>query len=183
MVLGSVKSTFSIDAKGLVLCGFMSSGKSLLLGRLSELGPKLLKYIDLDTAIEKSQNMKISQIFDLHGQPFFRELEANLLDEFTQQENIVIALGGGALTERSLDLIRERKFVLIYVKRPFDDCIDSAKKQTDVSRPLLDLSREELLKLYQKREQLYLKSDFVIKSSDILKINNFNDLTQFLVSL
>jgi shikimate kinase len=53
-------------------------------------------FIDLDKEIEKHAGISIAQIFELHGEIYFRELEQKLLLETKHQYNIVVSTGGGA---------------------------------------------------------------------------------------
>lgn len=54
-------------------------------------------FVDLDAAIEKEQGRSIEQIFRKDGEETFREIEQHCLHRFARQENVVLALGGGAL--------------------------------------------------------------------------------------
>ena len=59
--------------KNIVLIGMMGSGKSTI-GRM--LARKLnLNFIDIDSKIEKLENLKIKDIFEKNGEIFFRNLE------------------------------------------------------------------------------------------------------------
>ena len=59
--------------KNIVLIGMMGSGKSTI-GRM--LARKLnLNFIDIDSKIEKLENLKIKDIFEKKGEIFFRNLE------------------------------------------------------------------------------------------------------------
>ena len=59
------------------LIGFMGAGKSTI---GLELSKKLsFNLVDTDKSIERSQGMKITEIFSRKGEDFFRELETNEL--------------------------------------------------------------------------------------------------------
>ena len=63
-----------------------------------------LKIFDTDECIEKEMNMKIPDIFNEKGEKFFRDIEKkNTLKNF-KEENIVVALGGGAFLN---DIVRK----------------------------------------------------------------------------
>ena len=52
------------------LIGFMASGKTTVGKQLAE---KLhLQFVDLDQEIERNERKKISELFHLHGEDFFR---------------------------------------------------------------------------------------------------------------
>jgi shikimate kinase len=54
-------------------------------------------FVDLDAAIEKEQGRSIAQIFRRDGEQTFREIELHCLRRVAKEENVVVALGGGAL--------------------------------------------------------------------------------------
>ena len=58
--------------------------------------------IDIDKEIEKMQNQKISQIFELKGEAYFRELEFNVTIQSLKDNNKIISLGGGAFLNKEL---------------------------------------------------------------------------------
>ena len=62
--------------ENIVFLGMMGSGKSAI-GKL--VSKKLqLQFFDIDKYIEEETGMKISKIFDLKGEPFFRDLEKKI---------------------------------------------------------------------------------------------------------
>ena len=58
--------------------------------------------IDIDKKIEKIENQKISQIFELKGEAYFRELEFNVTIQSLKDSNKIISLGGGAFMNKEL---------------------------------------------------------------------------------
>jgi shikimate kinase len=90
--------------KNITLTGFMGTGKSTI-GQL--VATELQRnFVDMDTVIEQREGRAISQIFADEGEPYFRQLEAELCRELAAQENLVIATGGGALvSEKNLRVI------------------------------------------------------------------------------
>ena len=83
--------------KNLVLVGFMGSGKTSA-GKLAaqRLG---MKFLDMDDMIEQRHNQKISQIFQMKGEAFFRQQERSLVRELAAGEGRVIATGGGVVLD------------------------------------------------------------------------------------
>lgn len=75
------------------LTGYMASGKTTLGRALARhLG---VEFIDLDFYIEQRYRMKVPQIFAEKGEEGFRRLEAVILREAGEFENVVISCGGG----------------------------------------------------------------------------------------
>jgi shikimate kinase len=75
------------------LIGFMGSGKTHWARLLSS--AYQLSYADLDDIIEKEYHQKIATIFTEKGEAYFREIEAKVLRSFSDEQNCIIACGGG----------------------------------------------------------------------------------------
>ena len=70
------KLRLSNSNKSIVLVGHMGSGKSTIGKNLSKkLG---IDFIDSDKEIELREKIKISNIFSLHGEKYFRNLEEKI---------------------------------------------------------------------------------------------------------
>ncbi len=78
-----------------VLTGFMGSGKTSV-GRLlaARLG---WAFVDLDDRIAAREGMSVPKIFATRGEAAFRAAESAALAEALQAEQLVLALGGGAV--------------------------------------------------------------------------------------
>src|SRR5579863_6561360 len=83
--------------KNLVLVGFMGSGKTDA-GKLAaaRLG---MKFVDMDVMIERRHNQTISAIFETRGEAHFRKQERALVRELADEEDQVIATGGGIVLD------------------------------------------------------------------------------------
>jgi len=155
------------------LIGFMGSGKTTI-GRLlaQELG---WDFIDLDEMIERRERMSIENIFDTHGEAYFRRVEMSLLKEIVSNvsagsttSRTVIALGGGTPTQDATWPLLRRNGVVVYLRCRVDELY--RRLQDDNTRPLLRrmppeqrLQRiEELLIL---REPFYRRADIVVDST------------------
>jgi shikimate kinase len=78
------------------LVGFMGSGKTTA-GRLLA-GHFGVPFVDLDLAFEAMAGGTIREAFESHGEPWFREREAELLRGTASLPAAVVALGGGTFT-------------------------------------------------------------------------------------
>tara|TARA_X000000950_G_scaffold44535_1_gene50439 strand:- start:508 stop:1038 length:531 start_codon:yes stop_codon:yes gene_type:complete len=82
------------DNSVIVLIGYMGCGKSSVGKKLSQ---KLnVKFVDLDSVIEKKYLKSISQIFNDLGEIKFRSIENSELNSvLSNYKNCVLSLGGG----------------------------------------------------------------------------------------
>src|SRR5574341_1520015 len=82
------------------LLGFMGCGKTTVGKLLSQrLG---WSFLDVDEEIERRQGRTIRQIFEQDGEPYFRQVESELLEETLargSKESLVVALGGGTIAQ------------------------------------------------------------------------------------
>jgi shikimate kinase len=73
----------------------MGAGKSTV-GRM--LGRKLnRRFIDSDHALEERCGVKISTIFEMEGESGFRKRESQIIEELTQEKDVILATGGGSV--------------------------------------------------------------------------------------
>ena len=126
--------------------GKSSTGKALSLS----LG---WEFIDIDSEISNTHNLTINELF-LKGEQYFRELEYAELKKHVSKENVIVAVGGGAVTfEESFNLLGSKR--CIYLKTSKNILLD--RLQDDNSRPLLNVeNKEEVLdKIMHQREKKY----------------------------
>ena len=78
----------------IVLIGFMGAGKSTVARTLGEWFD--MEIVEMDELISDRQRMSIPEIFEKHGEEYFRNLETNLLIELQKTSRTIISCGGGA---------------------------------------------------------------------------------------
>jgi len=141
----------------------MGSGKSTI-GRLLSNELKL-EFVDTDRVIEERAGANIPWIFDVEGEEGFRAREETVIDQVTDQDNIVLATGGGVvLRENNRKVLRERGFV-IYLHASVDQQVERTAR--DKNRPLLQTEnpRARLEELIRIRDPLYRQTaDFVMRT-------------------
>ena len=85
----------NLGTRSIVLVGMMGAGKSSIGRRLaSELD---LPFVDADIEIESAAGMSIPEIFEAHGEPYFRSGEARVIARLLESGPQVLASGGGVL--------------------------------------------------------------------------------------
>jgi shikimate kinase len=138
----------------IILVGMMGSGKTKIGRALSKFLD--LEFIDLDHAIESHTGVKVSTIFEIEGEAGFRDRESMALSEILQNDNFVLATGGGAiLSDDNRNLILKSEAHVVYLKADTETILHRLKN--DQSRPLLNNpnKKEALEKLMTSRAELY----------------------------
>jgi len=120
----------------IILIGYRGSGKSKV-GR--ELASRMgRKFVDTDDLIE-SQEGKISDIVKSHGWDYFRAIEKKMIEEISMEDNLVIALGGGAVLVADNVVNLNRNGLMVWLKADPEVLRKRVKEddRTPVSRPTL----------------------------------------------
>ncbi|HEY4140336.1 MAG TPA: shikimate kinase [Pseudolabrys sp.] len=161
-----------LGRRSIVLVGMMGAGKSSIGRRLSaRLG---IPFVDADTEIENAAGMTIPEIFQMHGEPYFRAGEARVVARLLDGEPGVLATGGGAVMDpHTRELIAE-KSISIWLNADIDVLVKRTKRRSD--RPLVDKMRD----LLPLREPLYAQSDITIHSRDEPHDNIVDDIVSAL---
>lgn len=149
--------------QNIALTGIMAVGKSAVGKRLARRMKR--PFVDLDKMIEKNEGMKVREIFSRKGEPYFRKLERQVLQDVLRQDGQVIATGGGVVMyDDNLRLLREKSF-LICLTASSDILIRRAGKGRQ--RPLLQGTdkRSRLDELMQQREKNYGQAHATVDTS------------------
>jgi len=154
--------------KKILLCGFMGAGKTFLMKHWTA---KCAPYIclDLDEELYKrhgSGHVSVGSFLRAIGEKKFRKVEQETLEELlASPEQMVIALGGGALTEENVERWnRDSKILLIWVKVPLEICLERARKSSE-DRPLLSHDHATIDQLFTSRTRLYSKARKVLENA------------------
>jgi shikimate kinase len=155
------------------LVGPMGSGKSAV-GR--QLAQRLhLRFYDSDDEIEARTGVDIPYIFEREGEAGFRHREAEVIDELTSQQDVLVATGGGAILDaRSRERLRERGRV-VYLRTSVDQQLARTRRSAD--RPLLNTPdpRGTLTRLYEQRSPLYDEVADITVDTDGRKVKTVVD--------
>ena len=141
--------------KNLILIGMIGAGKRTIGSILA----KKLKYefIDIDRKIEISQRMRISKIFKIRGEKYFREIEEKISKQFLEESQKVIALGGGGFLNNNI----RRKILKSHV--PFwlnwNSKTILKRVRRNKKRPIIEkLNNDQIKKLIIDRNVIYAKA-------------------------
>ena len=155
----------ALGMRSVVLVGMMGVGKSTIGRRLS--ARLRLPFLDADAEIEAAAGMSIPDIFEAHGEPYFRDGEARVIARLLESGPAVIATGGGAfMREETRNRIRE-KAVSLWLKADVDTIMKRVKRRAD--RPLLRTEdpAATVARLLEAREPVYQSADLTVLSRDI----------------
>jgi XRE family aerobic/anaerobic benzoate catabolism transcriptional regulator len=149
----------------IALLGLRGAGKTTL-GRA--LARRLKRpFIELDARIEVAAGLSLSQIFELHGEHYFRRLEREVLAGFLAEGRAaVVATGGGLVMEpETYELLRTHCLTVWLRARP-EEHYSRVLEQGD-RRPMADSphAMAELRALLTSREPLYRQADFSVDTS------------------
>ena len=151
--------------RSIVLVGMMGAGKSSIGRRLAS---RLdIPFVDADTEIEKAAGMSIADIFQAHGEPYFRAGETRVIARLLEGGPQVLATGGGAFMNADTRASVRAKGISVWLRATLDVLTKRIKRRTD--RPLLKTTDpvETLRKLIDERYPLYAEADLTIESRDV----------------
>ncbi|HJS60747.1 MAG TPA: shikimate kinase [Pseudolabrys sp.] len=148
----------ALGGRSIVLIGMMGAGKSSIGRRLA--GRLGIPFIDADTEIESAAGMTIPEIFEKHGEPYFRAGEARVIARLLDNGPQVLATGGGSVMDPQTRALIGQKGISIWLKADIDVLLKRTKRRND--RPLV----EKIKDLLPVREPIYAQSDIIIQSRD-----------------
>ena len=153
----------------------MGSGKTTIGRRIArDLG---MDFADCDEALEAHTGASVQLVFEIEGEAGFRQRESDMLQRLARRENIVIATGGGAVTEsHNLSLMQSTGLVL-YLQTDVDRQLQRLAR--DKKRPLLQAPdrRHRLQELAAVRNPLYESIADITLPSRNLSLSKMAQLT------
>ena len=153
----------------------MGSGKSTIGGLIAK---KLnVALIDVDKYIEKTQNKKISQIFEQQGEAHFRDLEFEVTKQSLNDNNKIISIGGGAFMNKELRKIIKQKSSTFWLHWNADTLI--RRIITNDKRPVVkNMKHTDIKKLISERNKVYNFSDYKIVCENLNKVEIVDKIIQ-----
>ena len=87
----------------------MGAGKSTIGRHLAQM--LHLEFHDSDQEIESRTGADISWVFDVEGEEGFRRREAQVIEDLTEKQGIVLATGGGSVQSKDIRNSSKYNFV------------------------------------------------------------------------
>ena len=153
-----------LAGRSLYLVGMMGSGKTSTGRPLAErLG---YGFVDADAVIEQAAGCSIPDIFDRDGEAGFRSLESQVLSAISQRHSLVVATGGGVVTQpENWGMLHSG--IVIWLDVVPDQLLQRLNADSTV-RPLLQTADPEaaLNALLNERRPLYAEADLTVVIND-----------------
>jgi len=154
----------AVADRSIVMIGLMGAGKTTIGRNLAE---RLeLPFIDSDEEVEKAAGCTIADIFEVYGEPNFRDCERRVIKRLLEAGPAVIATGGGAYMDADTRAHIAARAVSVWLKADIDVLVMRTAGRAD--RPLLNSGdpREILEKLIAERYPVYGDADIVIETGN-----------------
>jgi len=153
-----------LAGRSLYLVGMMGSGKTSTGRPLAErLG---YGFVDADAVIEQAAGCSIPDIFERDGEAGFRSLESQVLNAISQRHSLVVATGGGVVTQpENWGMLHSG--IVIWLDVVPDQLLQRLNADSTV-RPLLQTADPEaaLNALLNERRPLYAEADLTVAIND-----------------
>jgi shikimate kinase len=148
----------------IVFVGLMASGKTSV-GRIvaQRLG---MPFVDADQEIETAANMSVTEIFERHGEPYFRSGERRVIERILKEGPRVLATGGGAFMNTETRANIRQRGISIWLKSDAETIFRRARRRSN--RPLLQNPDPEgtIRRLMDERYPIYAEADITVLSGD-----------------
>ncbi len=153
-VISQIYSRLTSELKNIIFIGMPGCGKTTIATHVAAaLG---MPMVDLDAAVINLAGKSIPEIFSEDGEEKFRKLETAVLEKYGKESGIVIATGGGSVTQPKNYFHLHQNGKIIWLTRAL------SKLPTD-GRPLSQANKME--DMYAVRKPMYeYFSDYIVSN-------------------
>ena len=175
--LAAVAEALELSLSGLLAVGSESRPRAIALIGLrgsgkSTVGPLLaahfgMDFVELDGLIESEAGLSLAEIFELHGEAYYRRLEQQCTTALLErEESVVVALSGGIVSSGEVYEQILRSCTTVWLKADPVDHMRRVVEQGD-HRPMQDRENAmaELRTILAARSPLYKKADIQVDTS------------------
>ena len=157
-LIPEIHSSLRLQMENIILVGMPGCGKTTVGKAMAEKLGK--RFVDADAALEERFGRKITDIIPQDGEAAFRAMETETLAELGKQSGLIIATGGGCVTQARNYPLLHQNGTIFWLTR------DLKKLPTD-GRPLSQANK--LADMYRIRQPLYEAfADCVIDNNGVL---------------
>ncbi len=154
-MIGHICRLISFRMENIVLIGMPGCGKTTVGQALSQALGRT--FIDTDDIIRKEAGMDIPTIFSVEGEAGFRKREHSVLRRLGAESNLLIATGGGCVTQESNYPVLHQNGTILWLTR-------SLSLLETTGRPLSLAKGTE--QLYKERAPMYTRfADHIIENT------------------
>ncbi len=144
-----------INHRNIYLIGPMAAGKTAIGKELANISG--LNFYDSDHEIEKNSGKSIASIFNHEQEHGFRCRETLILENLAQQQDIVLATGGGCVTIKKNREILRNNSLIIYLQVTLETQLLRINQQLNKRPLIVEENHSEKLKILNlQREPWYL---------------------------
>jgi XRE family aerobic/anaerobic benzoate catabolism transcriptional regulator len=152
--------------KAIALLGVRGAGKSTVGAKLAKrLGAR---FIEVDQRIEQAAGLRLGEIFEMHGEAYYRRLEREVIAQLLgESKTVVMATGGSIVNDAaSYGLLRDRA-ATVWLRARAEDHWNRVVQQGD-QRPMAQNPHAfaELRALLSAREPLYATAHHVVDTTN-----------------
>jgi XRE family aerobic/anaerobic benzoate catabolism transcriptional regulator len=147
------------------LLGVRGAGKSTIGAKLAaRLG---VDFLELDRLVEAEAGLSLPELFAIHGERYFRRLEAAALRRLlAERRSAVLATGGGIVENDDAWALLEEHAMTVWLRANMEAHWSRVVRQGD-ARPMAGrpAAKAELRRLLARRERLYRRAQYRIDTA------------------
>ena len=152
------------NSRMIALIGLRGAGKTTIGKKMA--ARLRIPFVELDERIEKAAGLTLQNIFEVHGEEYYRQLERDvLMDLILQERRTVLATGGGIVARNeTYDLLQQNCYT-VWLKAKPEDHWNRVLQQDP--RPMTNQpdAFAQLQNILHRREPLYARADSTIDTS------------------
>jgi len=151
--------------RAVALVGLRGAGKStvgpLLSSRLDR------PFIEMDELITEESGLSLTELFELHGEPYYRRIELRVLQRVLDRPGpVVLATAGGVVNEPASWELLHREATVVWLRADPESHWSRVVAQGD-RRPMADnpAAMEQLRELHASRAEVYAQAAISIDTT------------------
>jgi XRE family aerobic/anaerobic benzoate catabolism transcriptional regulator len=149
----------------LSLLGVRGAGKSSVGARVAE--ALKIPFVELDVLVEQEAGLSLSEIFAIHGEAYYREVELRMLERFlSTSRDAVLATGGSLVSHPSAWTRLQRETTTVWLRADAQALWERVVAQGDL-RPMREnpSAFSQLEALVESRAPLYGRADVSVDTT------------------